>query len=92
MTHMAAPPVPLVVPPSKAADASSRAVRTFVGSLIAVALTAAGTALTAALAGGIRWTAAYWQAVGAAVGLAVVNAAVAYVLRHLATPPGSSTT
>lgn len=75
-----------VTPMPKHLDARQRAFRTFVGSLLAVVLAAAGTALTSALDGGIHWTREYWVATGAAVGLAALNAAVAYVMRYWAPP------
>lgn len=68
-------------------DALYRAWRTFLQGLAVVVLTAGATALTAALAPGIQWTAGYWQAAGLAVAQAVVVAVASYVHRRFGAEP-----
>lgn len=66
-------------------DARQRAVRTFIGSLLSAVLVGVAPVVEA-LAGQIQWTRGWWVAAVSAVGLAAVNAAVAYVLRYLKPP------
>jgi uncharacterized membrane protein YcjF (UPF0283 family) len=73
-------PVRVPAPPAHL-DARSRAVRTFIGSL-AAAVVAAVIPVALALAGQIQWTREWWIAAATSVGLAALNAAVAYVARH----------
>lgn len=77
--------------PSPAADASVRGLRTLAQGLAVDVLAAIAIAATAALAGGIEWTRAYWLALGLAVGKSVLTALVSYIAR-LVVPPAMPTT
>lgn len=78
-------PTPLPIPKSADDDARQRAVRTWVGGIIASVLLAVLPVLDAA-AGNIEWSTAWWVALGNAVLAPAVSAVVSYVLRHLAPP------
>lgn len=66
-------------------DARQRAVRTFLGSLLSAVL-AAALPVVLSLAGQIHWTREWWLAAATAVGLAALNAAVAFVMRYVKPP------
>ncbi len=68
-------------------DASNRAVRTLIQGLIVDLSVAVALALSAAIAGGIQWTRAYWIALALAVAKSAVTAIVAYTMRYVV-PPG----
>jgi hypothetical protein len=70
-------------------DASERAFRTLLQGLAVDVLAGIGVALTAAVAGGIQWTQAYWIALALAVGKSAVTAVVSYFARKLVPPAGA---
>jgi len=70
-------------------DASERAFRTLLQGLAVDVLAGIGVALTAAVAGGIQWTQAYWVALALAVGKSAVTAVVSYFARKLVPPAGA---
>lgn len=72
--------------PSTERDASERAFRTLLQGLAVDVLAAVGVALTAAIAGGIQWTQAYWLALSLAVAKSAVTAIVSYFARKLVPP------
>lgn len=72
-------------PPSASADATNRAVRTFVIGLGIDVGTAVAAMLVVSL-GDVVWTKAYWVALGALVGKTVVASAVSYFARKFAPP------
>lgn len=67
-------------------DASVRAFRTLMQGLAVDLATAIVLALTAAIAGGIEWTQAYWIALALAVGKSSITAIVSYAARTLVPP------
>jgi hypothetical protein len=67
-------------------DAGNRALRTLAQGLGVDVLAAVAVVLTAAVAGGIEWTEAYWVALALAVAKSVITALVSYLAR-LAVPP-----
>lgn len=75
--------------PSVATDASERAFRTLLQGLAVDVLAGIGVALTAAIAGGIEWTQAYWLALALAVGKSAVTAIVSYFARRFVPPAGA---
>ena len=70
-------------------DALQRAARTFAQGLAVVVVGAASAALTAAVAGGVEWTRAYWVAVGLACAQAAVSAGASYVHRRFGSDPAA---
>lgn len=80
-----------ITPGRVEADAQTRAWRTLTQGLAVDVLAAIAIALTAAIAGGIEWTQAYWIALGLAVGKSVVTSVVSYFARKMV-PPANPTT
>lgn len=78
-------------PDMDVADAGVRGLRTLAQGLVVDVLAAAAFALTAAVAGGIEWTRAYWIALALVVGKSIVTALVSYVARFVI-PPATPTT
>jgi heme/copper-type cytochrome/quinol oxidase subunit 4 len=74
-----------LIPPTTAADARNRAIRTFLGGLLAVVLAAAVPVVMVA-AGSIRWTKEWWIALGVAVAQVSLTAAISYVARYTHPP------
>ena len=72
-------------------DAQTRAYRTLIQGLMVDVLAAIAVALTAAIAGGIEWTQAYWVALGLAVAKSAIVAVVSYIARR-AVPPATTPT
>jgi len=73
-------------------DASNRGLRTLAQGLAVDVLAAVAVVLTAAVAGGIEWTEAYWVALGLAVAKSAVTALVSYVARLVVPPAVQPTT
>lgn len=71
--------------PSTRTDAISRAVRTFVAGLLASVILAVGPVIAAA-SGEVRWTAVWWEALGASVATAAVSAGLSYLGRYKLPP------
>jgi hypothetical protein len=78
--------------PSVEQDAQVRAFRTFAQGLTVDVFAAIAVALTAAVAGGIEWTSAYWVALGLAVSKSVIVAIVSYLARRFVPPANAPTT
>lgn len=66
-------------------DAWRRAVRTWLGGLVAAVLVNV-TPAALALAGTIEWTAAYWAAEGQLIGTLALSGAISYAFRHMYPP------
>lgn len=77
--------------PSVETDAQVRAFRTFVQGVGVDVLAAIAVALTAAIAGGIEWTSAYWLALSLAVAKSAVVAIVSYLARKFVPPVNAPT-
>ena len=81
-------PVPVAAPVSATADAKSRALRTAIqGLIVDVSVAVVGVATTAVA--DVRWTRAYWAALGLLVAKTAVQSAVSYVARRVV-PPATS--
>jgi heme/copper-type cytochrome/quinol oxidase subunit 4 len=78
-------PTQLPVPKSTDDDARQRAIRSYLGGLIAAVIMAVAPLGDAAL-GNIQWSRAWWIALGLGLVSPALHAVVAYVLRHLAPP------
>ena len=75
---------PLPIPASVSTDARSRALRTAVqGLLVDVSVAVVGAVAD------VRWTRAYWAALGLLVAKTAVQSAVSYVARRVV-PPATS--
>lgn len=81
----------LSTPNAVVRDAGNRALRTLAQGLAVDVLAAVSIALTAAVAGGIEWTSAYWVALALAVAKSAIVAVVSYLAR-LTLPPAQAPT
>lgn len=72
-------------PPDAHTDGLNRALRSFVGGVIVTALQFGGSELLSSV-GAIKWTHAYWAALGTSAVGSVMYGVVAYAMRRFAPP------